>query len=188
VVTNWRALLEAALEAGAGDASTRFFQLATVRADGRPAVRTVNFRGFLGPDGELACTTDLRSAKAEEVAARPWGEACWYFPETREQFRLAGALTLAGANAPPDLQEARDRAWAAASEAARQAYTWPQPGALKGAAPAFTGAAPGAPPPHFGLLLLAPEAVDYLDLRTRPHRRVRFVSRPDGWTAEEINP
>lgn len=29
-----------------------------------------------------------------EVAASPAAEACWYFPNSREQYRIAGTLTI----------------------------------------------------------------------------------------------
>lgn len=41
----------------------------------------------------MAC----RSRKIEEIARSPWGEVAWYFPGTREQFRLLGRLTVVGA-------------------------------------------------------------------------------------------
>lgn len=38
--------------------------------------------------------TDLRSNKVEEIRANGAGEFAWYFPESREQFRIAGELTV----------------------------------------------------------------------------------------------
>ena len=35
----------------------------------------------------------------EELAHCPWAEIAWYFPDTREQFRLLGRLTVVGAAA-----------------------------------------------------------------------------------------
>lgn len=29
-----------------------------------------------------------------EIAANPWAEVCWYFPNSREQYRLGGSLTI----------------------------------------------------------------------------------------------
>lgn len=36
----------------------------------------------------------------EHVKQNPWAEACWYFPDTREQFRLGGELTIVGPDHP----------------------------------------------------------------------------------------
>ena len=44
----------------------------------------------------LAC----RTFKVEHVKKEPWAEACWYFPDTREQFRLGGDLVIVGPDHP----------------------------------------------------------------------------------------
>jgi len=35
-----------------------------------------------------------RSKKIEEIAHNPWAEVAWYLPDSREQFRLLGRLTV----------------------------------------------------------------------------------------------
>ena len=85
-----------ALEANAALPNSRYVQLATVRADGRPAVRTVVFRGFLEGAGiphagALQFTTDTRSEKCEQLAANNAAEAAWFFPETQVRRSLAQA-------------------------------------------------------------------------------------------------
>jgi len=72
-------------------------QLATIRADNRPANRTV-FRGFLEDTDQLKFVIDARSQKVDQIFHQPWAEACWYFPETHEQFRITGCLTLVQAD------------------------------------------------------------------------------------------
>lgn len=45
-----------------------------------------------------------------DIARSPWAEAAWYFPESREQFRLVGRLSLVAADTPDAaLQQARMR-------------------------------------------------------------------------------
>ena len=85
----WRSPLARALHRNRSLAFARYLQLATVRATGRPANRTVVFRGFLADTNQLKFITDISSQKAEEINLYPWGEICWYFPQTREQFRIA---------------------------------------------------------------------------------------------------
>ena len=63
-----------------------YVQLATVRADGRPANRTIVYRG-MAADATLRFCTDIRSSKIQDLLASNAGEACWYFPTTREQVR-----------------------------------------------------------------------------------------------------
>ena len=41
-----------------------------------------------------------RTFKVEHVKKNPWAEACWYFPDSREQFRLGGDLVIIGPDHP----------------------------------------------------------------------------------------
>ena len=36
----------------------------------------------------------------EQLQHQAWAELCWYFPESREQFRIAGRLTVVGEDYP----------------------------------------------------------------------------------------
>ena len=67
-----------------------------------------------------------------EVAVNPFAEACWYFPTSREQYRLGGTLTVVDIDhTDPKLQGARQAAWARLSGAARSQFSWPAPRALR---------------------------------------------------------
>jgi PPOX class probable FMN-dependent enzyme len=185
----WSALLDAAVRSGAAQPAAPYAQLATLRPDGRPANRTVVVRGLLEPGSRPLVTTDARSAKAGQLAARPWAELCWFFPETREQFRLLGRVTLIGPDAAdPDLAAARARTWEALSEPSRRSFAWPPPGAPRAAPSAFETRTPTDPPAWFTILVLDPEQVDHLDLKTDPHARTVFRREGGGWTAEPVNP
>jgi len=188
----WRSHLARALHRNRSLVYARYLQLATIRVDGRPANRTVVFRGFLDDTDQLKFVTDSRSQKALEIDRQPWGEACWYFPETREQYRILGKLTLVGENYPdPALQKARQISWQELSDAARLQFAGPHPGEPRADAEAF---APPPPDPiqplsHFCLLLLQPEQVDILELRGEPQNRCLYWVDGDGnWSAEAVNP
>src|SRR4028119_594901 len=141
----WRSLLARALHKNRSLPYARYFQLATVRADGLPANRTVVFRGFLDDTDQLKIITDSRSQKAEQINQNSWGEACWCFPKTREQFRLAGELTLIRAEHPNLLfQQARQTTWQDLSDSARLQFAWPHPGEPR----IEDGGAFSPPPPH----------------------------------------
>ena len=187
----WRSPLSRALHRNRSLVYARYAQLATVRADGRPANRTIVFRGFLEDQGHLKFITDRRSAKADQITAHPWGELCWYFPKTREQFRLAGPLTLVTADhSPAALGQARQQQWADLSDAARLQFAWPDPGQPR-VADGFAPPPPDPtdPPDTFCLLLLLPQQVDHLELRGEPQNRYRYRLQDDaGWTVEDINP
>jgi pyridoxamine 5'-phosphate oxidase len=187
----WRPPLELALDRNP-DAAARFVQLATVRPGGRPANRTLVFRGFRAGSDQLRFATDVRSAKVAEIRHYARGEVCWYFAATREQFRLAGTLELIGADAP-DAAKRRERAelWAALSDAARTQFTWPAPGDDRAPDGAFAGPAPDPrqPPASFGLLLLDPDAADHLELTVLPHRRTAYERGADrNWLCRFVNP
>ncbi len=189
----WRSLLARALHKNRSLPYARYFQLATVRADARPANRTVVFRGFLDDSDRLKIITDSRSQKIEQIHYQSWGEACWYFPKTREQFRLAGQLTLVGADHPdPSLREARQTTWQDLSDSARLQFAWPHPGEARTEEDgAFSPPPPDPeqPLPNFCLLLLEPLQVEHLELRGDPQNRWLYSQNSSQeWSVQAVNP
>ena len=190
-LASWRSPLARALHCNRALAYARYLQLATVRADHRPANRTLVFRGFLDGTDQLQFVTDARNEKAEQIDQLPWGEACWYFPETREQFRLAGTLLLVRDQHPDAvLQQARQTAWQSLSDAARTQFAWAHPSKPRSVQEEFNVAAPEATTPlqHFCLLLLDPHQVDHLELRGDPQNRWLHQRDNAVWTVQAINP
>lgn len=187
----WRSPLARALHRNRSLPYARYLQLATVRPDGRPANRTVVFRGFLDDTNQLKIVTDARSEKATQIETNPWTEACWYFPNTREQFRLSGKLTLVGEDCTDqNLLQARQRSWQELSDAARTQFAWAHPGKPRDPN-GFNPPSPDnrLPLSHFCLLLVDPLLVDHLELRGDPQNRLiyRFTDST-GWSAESVNP
>ncbi|HXG65700.1 MAG TPA: pyridoxamine 5'-phosphate oxidase family protein [Blastocatellia bacterium] len=186
-VPTWRQLLEDALSAHAHLPYSRYVQFATVRPDSRPANRTVVFRFFLSRN-RLLFTADTRSDKIAQLAANPWAEVCWYFVESRQQFRLSGKAQVVTETDDEELLAARERTWRERSEESRQSFTWPAPGLPRSEDEAFSYSAPAQPPSNFGLLILTPERVEYLDLRPHPHERRAYCLRNGEWGVEALNP
>ncbi|MBD2123889.1 Npun_F5749 family FMN-dependent PPOX-type flavoprotein [Trichocoleus sp. FACHB-262] len=188
----WRSPLSRALHRNHSQPEARFLQLATIQLNGQPANRTVVFRGFLDDTDQLKFVTDTRSEKTEQIEQNPKAEACWYFIKTREQFRIAGTLTLIRATDPDSaLQQARKTAWQELSDAARLQFAWPTPGEPRADAAAFAPQPPDAtePLPYFCLLLLEPERVDHLELRGEPQNRCLYQRNQNQvWSAQAINP
>ena len=188
----WRSHLSNALHQNRSLAYSRYLQLATVGANGRPANRTLVFRGFLADTDELKFAIDARSEKINQIEYQPWAEACWYFPETREQFRISGSLTLVKANYPDaTLQQARQTSWQELSDAARVQFAWADPGKPRADAAAFEPLPPNAiePLPNFCLLLLKPVQVDRLELRGEPQNRTIYHWHDsDRWSTQAVNP
>lgn len=186
----WRSQLEKSLEKHRNIAYARYLQLATVTAENRPANRTVVFRGFYGDKDCLKFAVDSRSEKVRQMAVQPWAEACWYFTETREQFRLSGLLHLVQVDdADMALQQARQKSWQELSDNARLQFAWDNPRQLRAEKANFAPPPPDPVEPlaNFCLLLLEPMQVDYLNLLGNPQNR--YIYRCDhGWKVEEVNP
>ncbi len=189
----WRSAIAHALHRNRSLVYARYLQLATLQANGRPANRTLVFRGFLEDTNQLKFITDNRSAKTDQIQQQPWAEVCWYFPNTREQFRITGCLTLvSGDDSDHNLQPARIAMWQELSDAARLQFAWPHPGKLRVENPeAFAPPAPEPvqPVPNFCLLLLDPVQVDHLELRGEPQNRwLYYRDDQQEWSSQAINP
>ncbi len=191
----WRSPLARAMHRNRSKPHSRYVHLATLSAEGRPANRTVVFRGFYGGQpgdtNALTFVTDARSTKVKDITHSPWGELCWYFTQTREQFRLSGAILLVTADtADPALLQARQDRWESLSEAGRQSFHWPSPGMPRIEDPvAFEGMPSPTPPPSFCLGLLQPDWVDHLELRGNPQNRTQYQRQTDGaWRVLAVNP
>jgi pyridoxamine 5'-phosphate oxidase len=180
----WRTPLARSLHLNRSLPQSRYLQLATKDDRGLPRNRTVVFRGWLEPESKLQFVTDIRSAKIQVLDRYPEAEVCWYFAKTREQFRIAGLLQLEKEG------DNRKRAWQALSEKAQQQFSWPPPGETRAAEIAFDRGELDAlnPPETFGLLLLIPQSVDFLELRGNPQNRWRYELQGREWQIEEINP
>lgn len=55
-------------------------------------------RGFKQGTTDLQFVTDTRAGKIAEIAANPHAHICWYFENSREQFRLDGTLQVVDAS------------------------------------------------------------------------------------------
>jgi pyridoxamine 5'-phosphate oxidase len=191
MIAPWRSPLARALHRNRSLVYARYAQLATVQPNGRPANRTVVFRGFWPDTNQLQFISDRRSAKVEQIHQNPWGELCWYFPKTREQFRMAGSLHLVMDTHPDPVQQtARRQRWHDLSDAARTQFAWADPGQPRDPEDAFSPAPPDPtqPLPNFCLLLLDPEQVDHLELRGDPQTRQIYRHHESGWTRQAVNP
>ena len=189
----WRSRLASALYRNRAKHHSRYFQLATISAEGLPKNRTVVFRGFLESSNIIQIVTDSRSEKVDQIAHQAWGEICWYFTKTKEQFRISGDLLLVDANNTNlELIAARQAAWQKISDNARSQFAWPNPGESRtDDLTLFSPATPSAQEPvgNFCLLLLTPEKVDHLELRGEPQNRCLYNLQSNGdWTIEQINP
>jgi len=163
------------------DAKRKQLQLATVDpATGRPAVRTIVFRGFLPrtlvdtAKGESSCLmfcTDTRADKIRHLkpsveGSLPPVECCWWLDEPGVQFRISGHALVATAHSEDVvLRAAVEEVWARLGPSTRRTFFWPQPGAPRAAAgTASSEGDESLDAAHFALLIVVPDAVDELHL------------------------
>jgi pyridoxamine 5'-phosphate oxidase len=185
----WRSPLSRALHRNRSLPQARYLQLATINLQGHPRNRTLVFRGWLEPDSQLQMVTDCRSTKVAEIAQHPQGAICWYFPKTREQFRLSGSLDLIDSQSPLGQVE-RQQVWQQLSSKAQEQFAWPSPGtALQNSQPlASISIEQSQPSDNFGLLLLSPINVDHLELRGEPQNRWSYSLVAGEWLQLAVNP
>ncbi|KAF3795675.1 Pyridoxine/pyridoxamine 5'-phosphate oxidase 2 [Nymphaea thermarum] len=188
----WKHLLLDALQTNAHLKHSSFFQLATVGCNGRPANRTLVFRGFHEGSQKIEIYTDSRSHKVDDLKRCPFGEICWYFTDTWEQFRINGKIEMIDSfNADPLKLHLREKAWFASSLKTRIMYLGCDPGR-----PYIVSETPNnfrleptdGPVDTFCLLVLDPEQVDYLNLKRNERVLFRVNPEPHEWIVEKINP
>ncbi|KAL4188219.1 hypothetical protein AMTRI_Chr09g43000 [Amborella trichopoda] len=159
----WKQLLLTALETNAHLKYSSFFQLATVRPNGKPANRTVVFRGFQEGSDKIQINTDSRSHKIEDIKHCPFGELrekAWFSSSLKSRLQY-----LASTPGLPCIDE----------ELYKECTLEPSAG----------------PVDAFCLLILEPEQVDYLNLKENVRLRHTFKQSNDGkgqWLQEKVNP
>ncbi len=196
----WAEALKRCLASTADDPTSRYAALANVDATGTPQVRHVVMRGCIG-DLELGSSpfspwdfwmiTDRRSAKFEELAARPEAQIAWYFRSEREQFRFSGAVTLEFS----ENSLRRRHAYARLSPAAKVQFLWPDPGLPRRPEEevnyqiSLDPARTLDPPENFTVAILNVCRADRLVLDGTPQNRWLYEQDPiSGWSVREVNP
>lgn len=153
--------------------------LATIGADGAPAVRHVVLREAVASNARLTAWTDARSQKCAEIAGD--GRVSWLFwdPTRRLQARLSGRAEVVR-------QGPRCEAtWSGISTTRRREYlAIVAPGAILGANDPDRAAAPA-----FALIDSWVDSADLLQLDRLGHRRARLSRTSDGdWFGDWVEP
>ena len=186
----WTTALRQALKRNRREAHSRYFQLATVDVSGKPRVRTVVYRGLDDDQESPLFITDTRSAKMSHLD-RQAVEVCWYFPISREQFRIAGQAEVFASDHHQHLA-----VWQGLSDAARAQFFWPTPGEMvvNGEHAVNEIHDDGStPPPNFAAVAIRPERIDHLRL-SNPQRRMLSeltaskLHSATGWAVHDVNP
>lgn len=195
ISSSWRALLSGAMESNSHLKHSTYFQFATVSTNGRPSNRTVVFRGFQEGNDKIQINTDTRSIKIGELRQCPFCEICWYFTGSWEQFRISGSVEVidGSSNDPAKLMQ-REKSWFASSLKSRYQYLGPLP-----RLPILDGKELNkdiqlekshSPVETFCLLVVDPDQVDYLNLKSNERLMFSSSARDNNkiWTSERVNP
>jgi PPOX class probable FMN-dependent enzyme len=177
-MTDWLAILKQSVS-GEWENPPIIAALATADSNGNPHVRHVICRR-IDDNGNIIITSDSRSAKNQHIRAKPNVELSLWLPQKREQFRIAGTISL---------DPRREEIWRDLSNSTRATFFWPPPADPRNPDQVFADAVPATvnPPANFEVLLLTPEQVEHLELSPHPHRRRRWC-RSSNWILEELNP
>jgi len=189
---SWRQRLARSLHVNRSQAQSKYFQVASVCIDGLPKNRTMVFRGFVPNSLNLLSVTDIRSDKVTDwkVSTPKKFEICWYFAGSREQYRVAGHVSLVSSELikdanirNPERKSAylshkflREQ-WSNLSSAAKAQFFGPSPKAPFEAetdAEDFSQSAEKADElmsDNFCVVIFTPLTVDYLNLKNSPQLR-----------------
>jgi pyridoxamine 5'-phosphate oxidase len=207
----WHQRLARSLDVNRSQVHAKYYQVASVCPSGRPKNRTMVFRGFLPGTQSLLSVTDLRSEKIVEWQGgdKSAFEICWYFSDSREQFRLAGEVTLIS-NAldsnhkhlvlgEQSKQSLLKQQWSNLSTNAREPFYSNSPKApfdentlepiLQGGliTQNNTAASYVEMSDNFCVVVFIPYTVDYLNLKSTPQERCLYDIQDD-WKERYVTP
>ena len=181
----WKQPLERSLYKTKNKPESRFMQLATSGLDGSPQCRTVVFRGYSNMH-QLRFITDSRSDKWLELTQNPKVSICWYFTDTREQYRFSGEALLTS-----DLEE-KTQQWQTLSQSGKKQFLWGTPKSVRQDSYSIAvddNNIPQLPPKHFAVVDVNVESLDYLTLRGDPQNRILYRQNEQGhWLQNRVIP
>ena len=165
--------------------------LATVTAQGKPAVRNVLLKGF-DPEGFVFFTNYL-SQKGRELASRPFGSLLFYWPRLMRQVRLDGKVTKVSTRESDEYFNSRPRLSQISAWASRQSGVVSGREFLESRMEHFENkfkVKPVTRPPYWGGYRMVPGRIEFWSGRpNRLHDRLLYVRRAKGtWSRSRLSP
>ena len=189
-IAQWWTWYDAATAAGAPEPNA--MSVATIAPDGGPDARVVLARGV--DQRGFAFYTNLESAKAQHLAARPQAAATFVWLELHRQVRLRGPVEPVDGAESDAYYASRPRAsriGAWASPQSRVIADRDELDALVAAAEARFPSEDVPRPPHWGGLRIVPLSIEFWQGRSsRLHDRFRYRrdDPAEPWIVERLAP
>jgi PPOX class probable FMN-dependent enzyme len=200
----WRESLMRSLELMRNMPEATFFQMANAYTSGSDINdivvenRTLVFRGFADDSQTLLAITDSRTDKIMQLHKSNTAHICWYFTQTREQYRISTEVSLINAELSTSIvndhekkyfaqmSKLRNDLWSSLSTKAKQQFYWAKPKALIDAN--FTQEeVTESIPDNFTMLCFHPYYLDYLNLTTTPQTREIHQCKGNNWHYTPVN-
>jgi pyridoxamine 5'-phosphate oxidase len=166
--------------------------ITTVTPDGLPAARMVLMRGL--DERGIAFYTNLHSAKARDLAQRPYAALVFHWRELERQVRVRGPVTPLTGDEAAAYWATRPRGHRIAAWASPQSEVVEREDLERRVAEVearFTGVDPPLPEFWGGYLVAVDELECWQSGTFRLHDRVRYrrdADAPSGWAVERLAP
>jgi pyridoxamine 5'-phosphate oxidase len=165
--------------------------LATVSADGRPAVRMVLLKEY--SERGFVFYTDYRSRKGTELAAAAHAGLCFWWDALQRQVRITGAVEQVSREEAAEYYRTRPHGSRLGAWASHQSQVLPTRETLEQEVERLSALHPEGSevplPPHWGGYRVVPDEMEFWQGRpSRLHDRIHYARRGTTWTRTRLSP